>query len=324
MGNKKQKKRLKLNELETYDDLKNFMDGKEYGHTEYCHYTTLDTIDKIITNKYFLLSPCVKSFNDDLDKKQFKEDKTYFALCFSTGITENLPMWYLYAGKNGRGGRIRMNSTYIKKLIDKGRYMLCEEKNKKIIPVMDLVDGETMNKTFYDVLYWSDRTLTRRHREYNARDKKKRYKKGYTIDLKYNGNSRYAFSNGEFKRYQKTFNGFLKTTIWSYEKETRLLVKLIGEAEKYCKKNTDRSYYIRVLFDDEIYNKGISIDLAPEIIDINIRRKNIEEFGEKTKRLFLSESVGKVSLSQCKNCEEKTNNKDDKTNKEVEDNEENH
>ena len=210
-----------------------------------------------------------------------------------------------------------MKSTYIKKIINKSRYMLCEEKdeekNKKIIPVMDLVDGETMNKTFYDVLYWSDRTLARRQQEYNACDKKKRYKNGYTTDLKYNGSSRYAFSNDEFKRYQKNFNGFLKTTIWSYEKETRLLIKLIGEAEEYCKKNTDRSYYIRVLFDDETYNKGISIDLAPEITDINIRRKNIKEFGEKAKRLFLSESVGKVHLSQCKNCEEKINKEDDKT-----------
>lgn len=79
--------------------LESVLENKEYSHGEYCHYTTLDTINKIIKGKSFMLGSA-NGFNDDCDKNQFENPKQSFALCFATGVSENLPMWQIYAGCN--------------------------------------------------------------------------------------------------------------------------------------------------------------------------------------------------------------------------------
>ena len=48
--------------------------------------------------------------------KQFDEPKCNYSLCFSTGVNENLALWYLYSGMNGKGGRIRFTSNKVKKV----------------------------------------------------------------------------------------------------------------------------------------------------------------------------------------------------------------
>ena len=51
------------------------------------------------------------------------------------------------------------------------------------------------------------------------------------IDLKYNTMTNHAIPKAEWEQYKEKHIGFCKDLIWYYEKETRLVVELIGEAE---------------------------------------------------------------------------------------------
>lgn len=76
---------------------------------------------------------CVAGFNDTCDSEQFGEaQKYYYSLCFSTGIHENLALWYLYAGIGGQGVRISLTKTQIKKLIEESTYELREKTSEKV------------------------------------------------------------------------------------------------------------------------------------------------------------------------------------------------
>ena len=95
-----------FNKFRTVDDIENYLPGREYEHCGYYHYTSRRAADNILSSKQFWLSS-VKGFNDQLDKEQFDEQSTCFSLCFSTGVHENLPMRYLYAGADGEGVKLR-------------------------------------------------------------------------------------------------------------------------------------------------------------------------------------------------------------------------
>ena len=79
--------------IRTCKDLEAYLSGREYSHGDYCHYTGIDTINKILEGKTFWLTS-VTGFNDTLDTEQFGEaGGDYFSLCFSTGVNEILPLW---------------------------------------------------------------------------------------------------------------------------------------------------------------------------------------------------------------------------------------
>lgn len=111
--------------LETADQLTDYLDGREFTHGSYCHYTRLGIIDSILSNNTFQMS-CVAGFNDKIDAEQFKDPRRFYSLCFSTGVNENLSLWYLYSGMQGHGGRIRFTANSVKKLIQSSTYELWE------------------------------------------------------------------------------------------------------------------------------------------------------------------------------------------------------
>ena len=75
-------------------DLELYLANREYNHGDYCHYTSLEIIDKILKNNEFWLS-CVDNFNDVRDSEQFAKDelKNYYALCFATGLGTQANYW---------------------------------------------------------------------------------------------------------------------------------------------------------------------------------------------------------------------------------------
>ena len=136
-------------ELRTCHDLNTYLLNREYQHSNYFHYTKLDVVNSILKNREFWLSN-VSEFNDTLDTEQFGPNPVpYFSLCFSTGIHENLPLWYLYSGVDGRGARIQATKSSIKKLVQNGSYALwLFDGNAKSEKIMSLKNVENMDVVF--------------------------------------------------------------------------------------------------------------------------------------------------------------------------------
>ena len=100
---------MKFNECKTADEILKYFDNDKcsLGHTHYYHYTSLSTIDKILKTKQIRLTPLSKSANDLIEKEKYeKMNCNLFSLCFSTGTSESLPLWYLYSGIDGCGARM--------------------------------------------------------------------------------------------------------------------------------------------------------------------------------------------------------------------------
>lgn len=267
-----------------------YLGGREYEHGQYCHYTSVKVVDSILKNREFWIS-CVAGFNDTCDSEQFGEkQKYYYSLCFSTGIHENLALWYLYAGIGGKGARISLTKAQVKKLVEESTYELWEKKSEKSLDhkVMELERDRTMKVTFRDVMYYEEN-------KHNG------------IDLKYNTMTNHAMSKEDWEQYKEKHIGFCKDLIWYYEKETRLVVELIGEARREIDPNKD--YVIVLKFSEEVKRK-LQLMFAPEtgkadkdkLIDENA---GIKQFVLDTSRVKLSDHAGKVKMDLCRNCTKK-------------------
>lgn len=275
-------------DIKTADRLDEYFLGREYTHAGFFHYTSIGAVESILSSHSFWIG-CVADCNDDLDKAQFDSQKEFYSLCFSTGINENLPLWYLYSGIDGMGARIRLTQSTVKKIIDNGKYVLYECDNETKQPVtalMALENGITMNCTFRDVIYRKDNP-----------DKD-------TIDLKYNTMTNYEVPKAEMEEYARRHPGFQKGIIWYYEKETRLIVQLIGEAKKVIQQG---KYYKIILTFDENLIKNFNITFAPNIRteEKEAQIKNnpaIRALRDSSSHVSLSEYAGTVHFRLCDRC----------------------
>lgn len=287
--------------LQSCKDLEEYLIDREYQHSKYFHYTDLNAVDGILKNKGFWLSN-VSRFNDTMDTEQFGAGpQPFFSLCFSTGIHENLPLWYLYSGVDGRGARIQLTSVGIRDLIQNGSFSLCRiNGDHKADQIMLLKRGETMELTFRDVIYA------------HLQDKEGKYA------LKYNTMTNYQFTAKEFESYRSQHAGFCKGLIWFYEKETRLLVRLKGIAEaewkQRIKTNPEDDLRVVLSFDKSLY-KRIKITLAPNISGEDIEpalkgKDGIVEFLKQTSFIQPSQYAGTVKMGLCDRCDWKKNRKE--------------
>lgn len=273
------------------EELDKYISGREYRHTEYCHYTDLDTIDKILECKSFLMSCCSENFNDKIDREQFGNSKLHYGMCFATGISENLAMWYMYSGFDGKGGRLRFTKARVRQLVEKSVYELYkwEKVNgdyKLGEKVCDLIPGKNLKLTFRDIIYY----------------KHNHERKGY--DLKYNNSHIWGFNGEEFEKYMDKNKGFCKGLIWYYEKETRLLAELIGDTIDLIDGNSE--YKIKLNISDSVY-RSIKVDFAPEFtpeaIDSELKDKeSIRKHMFNTSNVNFSAYQGTVDMKLCKNC----------------------
>lgn len=265
--------------IEKSSELAEYFAGREYRHGKYCHYTNLRAIDNILGEKKFWISN-VAGLNDTNDEDQFGAEKRFFfTLCFSTGDNENLPLWYLYSGIDGKGGRFCFTKEQIKNLINEASYHLFEfdELNSKLIGIgHKLVDGKNMKITFKDILYENI--------------------DGGSVSLKYNTMTNYRLSKDEYTKFRDQNIGFLKGLIWYYEKETRLLIELIGDARELI--SPDKKYKIVMDIPESVSSK-MNIDLAPEIEsqkDIITDYENLYNFMIDSSKIHLSKYKGSVKM----------------------------
>lgn len=274
--------------LKNADDLKEYMYGREYGHTNYYHYTSLKNINSILKDKRMWIS-CVNGFNDEIDKRQFgNEDrqKEFYSICFSTGVNENLPLWYLYSGIHGKGGRISFTKNTINNLINNiAVYKLYEFKDNELSETSDMTleDGVTMKLSFKDVLYY--------HEDVSE------------LKLKYNTMTNYSIAVDELEKIKEIMKYCMKGLIWYYEKETRLIIQLIGDAKKLINDNPEKHYKVVLDFNDNI-KKRMKINLAPEVTDINeiLKYEAIKDKLIESSNVQFSTYKGEIKMKICDNC----------------------
>lgn len=276
--------------LKTQDELETYMAKRVSGHSHFFHYTNLKAIDKILEKPSFRISQ-VKRFNDKKDVEQFgteEEQKRFFSMCFSSGVNENLSLWYLYSGMDGKGGCLRFTQNKLRSMIEKGTFSIVEynyKKNEEVGMSTLLKKDVDMNIEFKDVLY--------------ARIDKS----GKNVSLKYNTMTNYNnLSVEEYEKYVKNNKGFQKKLIWYYEKETRLLIEIKGEIAR--KLNAEKDYAVMWEFDKKLL-KGMQIKLAPENKneDVINECKNIKRFMLESSGICLSENAGDVEMNLCGKCD---------------------
>lgn len=278
--------------IKTADELKEYFDERTKGHKEFLHYTSLGAINAILKSNTFRISSSDR-FNDKKDSKQFgniAEQKKHYSLCFSSGSNENLSLWYLYSGVDGKGGRIGFTYSKINKMIKDGEFYLTEydyDSNKSLGTKILLKENENMILTFRDVLY------------------SRCAKNSAYADLKYNTMTNHGkVKVSEYKKYKAGHIGFNKSLVWYYEKESRLLIKLISDAAEMIDPNKD--YAVLWKMPENLF-KQMKIVLAPEIEDkAEIENyEHIKDFIFNSSKVCLSENAGNVKMNICSKCDYK-------------------
>ena len=282
------------NENEKYGE------NRAYYHDRFFHYTKLKNIDSILKSRSFLLSNCGNS-NDPMEK-DIKDKENSFILCFSTGINENLPMWYLYSGVDGMGGCLSFTKSLIYDLVENAAFSVVCKKSDGSSDEAELVRGIDFDIALQDVIYAKVGTLDN------------------DTDIKYNTRVIHEFSNDEFKKFKDENSAFVKSLIWYYEKETRLLVNLKdGGREKLNKlrKQPNIVPKIRLSFKElSRVNANMKLILAPELseklsaennfFESLSKYANIQNWLAETSNVSSSEYAGQVKMNLCNKCEYKS------------------
>ena len=166
---------------------------------------------------------------------------------------------------------------------------MCEYDYDKhtIIRTIPVLDGD-LKIQFQDVLYY-------------------RQKDGVPfVDLKYNTMTNYGhISVSEWNKFTAQNKGFIKKLAWYYEKESRILIQIIGQTASYL--DNDKSYAILLPILESV-RKQISIDLAPESTSIDSvlqSQANIKQHVLSQARIKLSEYQGEIQMRLCDRCNRK-------------------
>lgn len=169
--------------------------AKELANCSFCHYTSLDTLNKILESKSIHIGN-IASMND-LDEVELhsKDKHKVYSLCFCNSNTEKIPMWYLYAGIAGQGASLEFTPSTMLKLLESIETLETKETGR-------VLKKDTDFEFRYGWVYYR--------------------KKGNPTEVKYR-NKWYTIedSAGFVKE-----NYFVKSYPWEYEREFRILIIL--------------------------------------------------------------------------------------------------
>ena len=152
------------------------------------------------------LLPLSKTANDLTERDTYVEiGDNIFSACFSTGTSENLPLWYLYSGLDGRGVRLGMKKAGFKNLCKNADLELLEIESD--YPYKSIKKLKRLSSTEYelkcrDILYIGSDTQN-----------KNRYR------AKYNGNVVNSITEDIASEVMGKYKRFIKGLIWFYEKK---------------------------------------------------------------------------------------------------------
>lgn len=171
-----------------------------HSHISFFHYTSLQSLEGMLTNKSLLLTN-VASLNDlrEGDNNAFEEaDRTYVA-SFGWSNRESIAMWWMYglAGRVEATQRVPVRLAFNGDAVRSSLDMLADEKRK-----MD------WKVDLFDILYKSSESDTEE-----------------TVSFSWYRNT-LKCSKSAAQNTAKAFSGFVKDGGWDYEQETRISIKL--------------------------------------------------------------------------------------------------
>lgn len=242
---------MDFKELTSAKDYRDFFrdPNRANHHTFYYHYSTLDIVDNILKENAFRLRNLTESSNDEGEKRHSTGDgDVLFSVCFATGTSENLPMWYLYSGPDGKGGRLGLSKSDFMMLRNAKVSLVEVEKTYPYSmkePPVPLEKGE-YEIAAYDVLYI-------------GRDNAN---KGNFYRAKYCGDTNNKILEETYQGIMQKGRLLTKGLIWFYEKETRIEVKV----PKKKLKNSDGKYAVLLDLSDVI--DRLSLRVAPEFGEV--------------------------------------------------------
>lgn len=265
------KDRKKLyQELKTLKDLVNFAQISALSHRNFYHYTTIETLEAILSNKTLRLTNA-NFMNDQQELRKGNAqywDRTYLS-CFCYGDSESVAMWTMYSIPWQQGVRISFPRNkfinYLKKI-----------EKIKLINSSKYLHRDEFEVVLTDVIYT----------EYSERHKSEIIK----IDEFPNINSSIVFGDDNISR-QSQITGFIKNKAWEYENETRIKIQT-------NKEYTDKT--IEVELDEDLLS-SMKVTFSPWSRDYQASEI-------KMKFPYLLTSLSKLNglvkiISKCRNCD---------------------
>lgn len=240
---------MEFKDCKTGTDILSFFNdpNRAEKHTYFYHYTTLQNVDSILKEKAFRLTRLAVTANDTIEKKRYEAyGDNVFSLCFSTGTSESLPLWYLYSGIDGKGARIGLKK---KSFLDLCRADLSLAATETVYPYRIIGSPVKLSPDDYDFIA--------RDILYLGQDpaKPKYYR------AKYNGQVINDLSEATHHEIDQQYP-FIKSLIWFYEKETRIQVVVKNKA--LIQPNVN---YVVLLDISDLFDQ-LSVRLAPEFGEV--------------------------------------------------------
>lgn len=255
-----------MEKIYTYDEFKEEI-PTEIPDTLFNHYTRLSVIEKIFSvhPQYWHISS-LKGMNDISEAERYGDNSnSIFAMCFSCGKSERIPMWYMYSGIEGNGVRISFSKEIFSDFIN------C------IDVVYPIIDGEPQIEK--SLKRDTDFVIEHRYIFYCDFDNQKRITK-----IKYKGR-KYEISKSDpnITSFLQD-NYFIKDYEWEYENEYRIIFRMLKPLPKEINR-------IAVPIND--ISKRIEITKGPEF------SPNAIDFSKPIKHFFegrINESSLKIKM----------------------------
>ena len=242
---------------------------KAKTHNKIYHYTSLESLEAIISNKSLQLSS-LKKVNDDYENKRVDpiHKDNIFVSCFTHKEFESYMFWKLYAGECGV--RLGFNSDYfLNHNFDVFTDSKCSQKLRWLEAGVPRKDNElkVWNITYADVAY------TENFDKYREED----------IELKDAFDDKCIMLNRQDFMYTK-YPGLIKGIEWSDESETRLRVALSSPPTITRNGSSYPAPY------DFLY---IPIDDALKTLEVTLNPWHCDCFEERVQNILQSNSITK-------------------------------
>ncbi|MDD6808008.1 MAG: hypothetical protein PUD72_06155 [Oscillospiraceae bacterium] len=197
---------MEFRDINTEQELKEFLANKAKKHNFFQHYTTIDAVRNMFQNGMFHFTKgTALSLNDQnegtLKGTHVMWDRTYIS-SFSYGTTENMAMWGLYCVPWEDAVRITIPKKEMLKWINETKEIYAYTTLKTYCKI-----NEPFELIFSDIVYISD-----------SKSDNKKY-------LNWNDKSNDITNKLKNIEIKPSMTGLIKNGAWKYENETRMLIR---------------------------------------------------------------------------------------------------
>lgn len=190
------------------------------------HYTSVDTLEKILTNKSFCFTTL--GLVDDLDEVETADISKFGRFCYVSCWTreekESIPMWKMYT-PDMQGVRIRMKEFPFKKYkIQPG-----QQANERIIETyINVVDRDVKNLPYIQPLYPQLIEIDYTEREELLYPQIRHENNSSTTEIVIeNGKKITTTKNNTAIRYETKYLGIFKRKCWAFQAEWRYRIFML-------------------------------------------------------------------------------------------------